>query len=77
MKKIRSSLNLNLSLPRPASPASLAPRSCGILLDFAWLSKKGIVYQESLTQIQQIVGAATEALRTEIVEAKRQTGVLT
>ena len=33
--------------------------------------------QESLTQIQQIVGAATEALRTEIVEAKRHTGVLT
>jgi hypothetical protein len=33
--------------------------------------------QESLTQIQQIVGAATEALRTEIVDAKRYTGVLT
>jgi hypothetical protein len=33
--------------------------------------------QESLTQIQQIVGAATEALRTEIVDAKRHIGVLT
>ena len=33
--------------------------------------------QESLAQIQQIVGAATEALRTEIVDAKRHTGVLT
>lgn len=41
--------------------------------------------QESLSQIQQIVGAATEALRTdltgiirtEIVDAKRHTGVLT
>ena len=33
--------------------------------------------QESLAQIQQIVGAATEALRTDIVEAKRHTGVLT
>ena len=33
--------------------------------------------QESLAQIQQILGAATEALRTEIVDAKRHTGVLT
>ena len=33
--------------------------------------------QESLSQIQQIVNAATEALRTDIVEAKRHTGVLT
>ena len=33
--------------------------------------------QESLVQIQQILGAATEALRTEIVDAKRHTGVLT
>jgi len=41
--------------------------------------------QESLTQIQQIVGAATEALRadltgtlrTEIADTKRHTGVLT
>jgi len=33
--------------------------------------------QESLAQIQQIVGAATEVLRTEIVDAKRHTGVLT
>ena len=33
--------------------------------------------QESLTHIRQIVGAATEALRIEIVEAKRHTGVLT
>ncbi len=33
--------------------------------------------QESLAQTQQIVGAATEALRTEIVDAKRHTGVLT
>ncbi len=33
--------------------------------------------QESLVQIQQIVGASTEALRTEIVDAKRHTGFLT
>ena len=33
--------------------------------------------QESLSQIQQIVGAATETLRIEIVDAKRHTGVLT
>jgi hypothetical protein len=33
--------------------------------------------QESVAQIQQIVGAATEALRAEIVDAKRHTGVLT
>ncbi len=33
--------------------------------------------QEFLAQIQQIVGAATEALRIEIVEAKRHSGVLT
>ena len=33
--------------------------------------------QESLAQIQQIIGASTEALRTEIVDAKRHTGVLT
>ena len=33
--------------------------------------------QESLAQIQQIVGAATDALRTEIVDAKRHSGVLT
>jgi len=35
------------------------------------------VDQESLAQIQQIIGASTEALRTEIVDAKRHTGVLT
>lgn len=33
--------------------------------------------QESLAQIQQIVGAATETLRVEITDAKRHTGVLT
>lgn len=33
--------------------------------------------QESLAQIQQIVNAATETLRVEIVDAKRHTGVLT
>ena len=33
--------------------------------------------QESLAQIQQIVGAATDAFRTEIVDVKRHTGVLT
>ncbi|MDP1769308.1 MAG: hypothetical protein Q8L74_10965 [Nitrospirota bacterium] len=33
--------------------------------------------QESLAQIQQIVGAATESIWTEIVDAKRHTGVLT
>ena len=33
--------------------------------------------QESLAQIQQIVNAATETLRIEIVDAKRHTGVLT
>ncbi len=33
--------------------------------------------QESFTQIQQIVNAATETLRVEIGEAKRHTGVLT
>ena len=33
--------------------------------------------QESLAQIQQIVGAAAEALRTDIADAKRHTGVLT
>lgn len=33
--------------------------------------------QESLTQIQQIVGSAIETLRGEIAEAKRHTGVLT
>ena len=33
--------------------------------------------QESLAQIQQIVGAATEVLRTEIADSKRHTGVLT
>ena len=33
--------------------------------------------QESLAQIQQIVGAATEALRSDIADSKRQTGVLT
>lgn len=33
--------------------------------------------QESLAYIQQIVGAATEALRTEIIEVKRHTAVLT
>jgi len=35
------------------------------------------VDQESLTKIQHIVNAATEVLRTEIVDAKRHTGVLT
>lgn len=33
--------------------------------------------QESLAQIQQIVGTATETLRVEIAESKRHTGVLT
>lgn len=33
--------------------------------------------QESLTQIQQIVGSAVETLRGDIAEAKRHTGVLT
>lgn len=33
--------------------------------------------QESLAQIQQIVNAASETLRIEIVDAKRHTGVLT
>ncbi|WP_455378697.1 hypothetical protein [Petrachloros mirabilis] len=33
--------------------------------------------QESLAQIQQIVGAATESLRADIADAKRQSGVLT
>lgn len=33
--------------------------------------------QESLAQIQQIVAAATETLRADIVETKRHTGVLT
>ena len=33
--------------------------------------------QESLAQIQQIVNAATDTLRIEIVDAKRHTGVLT
>ena len=32
--------------------------------------------QKSLAQIQQIVNAATEALRVEITDAKRHTGVL-
>jgi len=35
------------------------------------------VDQESLAQIQQIVNAATETLRIEIVDDKRHTGVLT
>ena len=33
--------------------------------------------QESLEQIHQIVSAATEILRAEIVDGKRHTGVLT
>ena len=33
--------------------------------------------QESLAQIQQIVGTATETLRVEIADPKRHTGVLT
>ena len=33
--------------------------------------------QESLAQIQQIVGAATESLRADITDARRHTGVLT
>jgi hypothetical protein len=33
--------------------------------------------QESLIQIQEIVGAATESLRGDIADAKRHTGVLT
>ena len=33
--------------------------------------------QESLAQIQQIVGTATETLRVEIADSKRHTGVLT
>ena len=32
--------------------------------------------QKSLAKIQQIVNAATEALRVEIADAKRHTGVL-
>lgn len=32
--------------------------------------------QESLAQIQQIVGAATESLRADIAEAKRDKGVV-
>jgi len=35
------------------------------------------VDQESLTQVQQIVGSTVETLRGEIAEAKRHTGVLT
>ena len=33
--------------------------------------------QESLIQIQEIVGAATESLRGDIADAKRHSGVLT
>lgn len=33
--------------------------------------------QESLAQIQEIVGAATESLRADIADARRHTGVLT
>ena len=33
--------------------------------------------RESLIQIQEIVGAATESLRVDIAEARRHTGVLT
>ena len=33
--------------------------------------------QESLAQIQQIVGTATETLRVEIADSKRHTGILT
>lgn len=33
--------------------------------------------QESLAKVQQIVSAATETLRTEIIVAKRRTAVLT
>ena len=33
--------------------------------------------QESLAQIQQIVGTAAEAIRADIADAKRHTGVLT
>ncbi|ULA64636.1 MAG: hypothetical protein LZF86_160036 [Nitrospira sp.] len=33
--------------------------------------------QESLAQIQQIIGAATDSLRADIADAKRHTGVLT
>ena len=33
--------------------------------------------QESLAQIEQIVGSAVETLRRDIVETTRQTGVLT
>ena len=33
--------------------------------------------QESLAKIQQIVGAASESLRAEMVDSKRHTGVLT
>jgi hypothetical protein len=35
------------------------------------------VDQDSLAKIQQIVNAATEILRIEIVDAKRHTGILT
>ena len=33
--------------------------------------------QESLAQIQQIIGTATETLRADIADAKRHSGVLT
>ena len=33
--------------------------------------------QESLIQIREIIGAATESLRADIADAKRHTGVLT
>ena len=33
--------------------------------------------QESLAQIQEIVGTATESLRADIADARRHTGVLT
>lgn len=33
--------------------------------------------EESLVQIQQVVGTATETLRVEIADAKRHAGVLT
>ena len=41
------------------------------------LSVGEIVNQESLAKVQQIVSAATEILRIEIIMAKRRTAVLT
>jgi hypothetical protein len=45
--------------------------------DSTRFSRRGIVDRESFVYIQQIVAAATEALRADIADATRQTGVLT